>query len=217
MAKDKTEIENYYFIDFQNVTKDGLDGLDALGKNDCVRVYYGKNAAHIPFDLHIRIHECQAAFEYEKVEYSIKNALDCMIIYDIRAFAGVRNVRNYYIVSNDTDFDEPIRSFSAAGLKICRIPSIKDTPKTVIKKNDTASGSKKTKEKKCENKVRTFYEQNFKEKKYKQKKELVVPLIISSQDRGELNNKLQKLFDGSDVKMIMKTIKPLTNELYKKK
>lgn len=212
MAKEKYDIEKYYFIDFQNITKESLNGIEKLGKNDCVRIYYGKNAAHIPFELHVRISECEAKFEYVKVEFSIKNALDCMIIYDIRAFMGVKSVREYYIISNDTDFDNPIQTFTEAGLVISRISSVDDTPVTTNVRKTT-----KTKEKKSADKVGTFFDDNFPEKKYKQKKELITAAVRESSDRGMLNNKLQKLYESGDVKVILKTLKPLTDELYKKK
>ncbi|MBO6303340.1 MAG: NYN domain-containing protein [Ruminiclostridium sp.] len=212
MAKGKFDIEKYFFIDFQNITKEALNGIEKLGKNDRVRIYYGKNAAHIPFDLHVKISECEAEFEYVKVEFTIKNALDCMIIYDIRAFMGVKSVKEYYIISNDTDFDNPIVTFTEAGLKISRIGSVEDS--------NTVSGaqkSSKAKEKKCADKVGTFFDENFTEKKYKQKKDYIISAVKESSDRGMLNNKLQQLYDSGDVKIILKTLKPLTNELYKKK
>ncbi|MDD6085909.1 MAG: hypothetical protein PUB76_08065 [Oscillospiraceae bacterium] len=32
-------IEKYFFIDYENVNKDGLNGISHLDKSDCVRIY----------------------------------------------------------------------------------------------------------------------------------------------------------------------------------
>ena len=223
MAK-KYDIENYYFIDFENVTKDGLNGIENLGVNDRVRVYYGKNAAHIPFDLHLKIVGCAAQFEYEKVEFAIKNALDCMILYDIRAYAGVKSVKNYFIVSKDSDFDEPIKTFRSLGLNIHKINSVGETPSAASQakkdgsdtKKETAAAKKVQKEKKREDELRVIFDNELKDKKYKENKVEIFNAVLGSKTKIELNNKLQKIFSSSEVKEILKKLKPFVDANIKK-
>ena len=67
---------NYYLVDFENVKKDGLDGVHLLNPEDKVCIFYSKNADSITFDQHRRIMESKADIELCKVEVGSKNALD---------------------------------------------------------------------------------------------------------------------------------------------
>lgn len=210
MAK-KTDIRNYYFIDSENVHNYGTDGMERLGADDRVRIYYRANAAYLNIELHRKIYESPALFEYERVDLDIKNAIDVKIVEYISSHIASGNAESYYIVSNDNDYDKQITAFCSRGAKVARISCIGETPE---EKNVRKRGAK---EKKCDDSIRTFVEQNLKEKKYRQKADDIVLSLKICTDRGALNNTLQKYFEGSDLKQLMKTLKPLTNELYKKK
>lgn len=41
---------NYYLVDFENVKKDGLDGIHKLEQEDRVCILYSKNADSITFE-----------------------------------------------------------------------------------------------------------------------------------------------------------------------
>ncbi len=207
----KTEIRNYYFIDSENVHNYGMDGMERLGGNDRVRIYYRANAAYLNIDLHRKIYESPAVFEYEFVDLDIRNAIDVKIVEYISSQIACEAAEKFFIVSNDNDYDKQIAAFRNRGANVSRIAFIGETPseKSVRKKN--------AKEKKCGDEVRTFVEQNLKDKKYRQKREEIIEALGSCTERGALNNTLQKYFDGSDLKQLMKTLKPLTNELYKGK
>lgn len=207
----KTAIRNYYFIDSENVHNYGTDGMERLGENDRVRIYYRANAAYLNIDLHRRIYESPAAFEYEFVALDIKNAIDVKIVEYVSGQIDSETAEKYYIVSNDNDYDKQITAFRNRGANVMRIATIGEAPPEKCERKKAA------KEKKCDDAVRTFVEQNIKDKKYRQNREDIIGAIKGCTDRGALNNTLQKYFDGSDLKQLMKTLKPLTNELYKKK
>ena len=67
---------NYYLVDFENVKKDGLDGIHKLEQEDRVCILYSKNADSITFEQHKKIMESKADIELCKVDVGSKNALD---------------------------------------------------------------------------------------------------------------------------------------------
>ena len=58
-----------------------------------------------------------------------------------------------------------------------------------------------------------FFEQNFSENKFKNKKKEIIAAILESQTKTQLNKKLTKLFLGEDVKIIFKRLRPLIKNL----
>jgi hypothetical protein len=77
----------------------------------------------------------------------------------------------------------------------------------VTKQKSPQKVTKPTKSKK-ELKMRTFFGENFKEKKYKDKKEQIIDAFMTSKTKTQLNSKLTKIFQGSDVKVILKRLQP---------
>ena len=96
---------SYYLVDFENVKKDGLDGIHLLGEDDQVCIFYSKNADSISFDQHRRIMESKAAIEFCKVDVGSKNALDFQLATQLGFLIANRTADQYYIVSKDKGFD----------------------------------------------------------------------------------------------------------------
>ena len=96
---------NYYLVDFENVKKDGLDGIHKLGKEDKVCIFYSKNADSITFDQHRRIIESKALIEFCKVEVGSKNALDFQLATQLGYLIANKSAEQYFIVSKDKGFD----------------------------------------------------------------------------------------------------------------
>ena len=47
---DKKEIyKRYFFVDYENVNRDGMNGIVKLSDKDCVRVYYSDAAETLTF------------------------------------------------------------------------------------------------------------------------------------------------------------------------
>ena len=44
-----------YLVDFENVGVGGMDGVEKLSDRDRVVIFYGKQAAAVPFERHIEI------------------------------------------------------------------------------------------------------------------------------------------------------------------
>ncbi len=208
-------IENYFFIDYENVNKDGLNGVSSLSENDTVRIYYSSNADTLTFGLHRRIVASKAVFEFVKVDIPIKNAIDCKLLFDMEESAKSKTAQTYYIVSKDTDFDKPIEMIKKKGVNVFKITEICNYKEKKPDDNsvEIVPSQKNEKEKKRENQTRTFFGQHFKEVIYKEKKEEIITIILESKNKVELNNRLQKLYPGSVVKKIMTELKPLIKDL----
>ncbi len=94
-----------YLIDYENVNYNGLDGIETLGPDDEVALFYSSKASSIPLELTIRISQSKASFCYLKVKKTGKNYLD----FQLSALSGyiVATTRQteFVVISNDTGFD----------------------------------------------------------------------------------------------------------------
>lgn len=100
---------NYFLVDYENVNVGGLDGVSNLTENDTVIIFYSINADTLTFEMHRRINESKANFEFQKILLKERNALDFQLCsylgYLIRDTGTDENSKNsYFIVSNDKGY-----------------------------------------------------------------------------------------------------------------
>lgn len=215
----KKEILRYFFVDYENVNKEGLNGIEELKKKDYVRIYYSDSAKAITFDLHLKINDSKARFKYYKIEMPIKNAIDCQILFDLKDLTMENKSAQYFIVSNDTDFDKAIKEFKDHDINIKKISTIQkmDGPDEKQKRTSYKRPKKKqsaqSEKQKREAQIRSFCGQHFKKKKYLEHKEELVQAILQGKSRMEINNNLMKIFPNETVSAIFKTIQPLIKNL----
>lgn len=81
------------------------------------------------------------------------------------------------------------------------------------KKKTASPSKKKTKPDKREAQVRSFFGQHFKEKKYKQKKEIIIQAILKSKTKQQVNNALMRSFASEETGVIYKRLSPLLASL----
>ena len=97
---------NYYFIDFENVNSQGLEGIEDLNSDDCVIIFYSANANSMTFEMHNKINISKADIVFEKVNVGKKNALD----FQLASYIGYVIGRNegtdaaYHLVTKDSEF-----------------------------------------------------------------------------------------------------------------
>ncbi len=115
---------SYYLVDFENVKKDGLDGIHKLGKEDKVCIFYSKNADSITFDQHRRITESQASIEFCKVDVGSKNALDFQLATQLGYLIANQAANMYYIVSKDKGFEILSGYWKSRGISVTLIADI---------------------------------------------------------------------------------------------
>ena len=117
-------IKHYIFVDYENVKSSGLVGFDDLGEDCCIRIYYSDACPNIPISLAKHMMTAKFRIEFTKVFLPIKNAADCQILFEMRyAFAHNKSC-NFYVISQDSDFDKPLLIYLARGMKVCRAGSV---------------------------------------------------------------------------------------------
>lgn len=118
----------YYFIDYENVGSDGLNGINTLDDNNSVYIFYSRNADKITFDIHMQLNETKASVTYHKVEAGHKNALDFQMSsymgYVIHQDTGAE----YFIVSKDNGFNALLSFWEKFNVKLSVIRNISASP-----------------------------------------------------------------------------------------
>lgn len=218
-------MKRYFLVDYENVNRDGLNGVTKLSEEDCVRIYYSESAQTMTFGLHRRINESKALFEYIKVQIPIKNAVDCQILFDLRDIAKENRDAEYFIVSKDTDFDQAIEEFHVQNIRVKKVQEIckrdepikqEQTKKTEIKKNTkntTEKASKSSEKEKRESQVRSFFGRHFKKKLYTEHKEDIIQVVLKGKTKQQINNHLMKFYPSETVSEIYKKLQPLIKDL----
>jgi len=98
---------NYYFVDYENVKTQGLNGVNKLPEEDVVCIFYSENADNLTFGLHRRLNESKANIVFQKVEVGHKNALD----FQLSSYLGYiireneNNPYDYYVVTKDKGYE----------------------------------------------------------------------------------------------------------------
>lgn len=218
MQEEEVVFERYFLVDYENVNKDGLNGITKLNAEDCVRIYYSNAAETLTFGLHKRIIESDAHFDYIKVQMPIKNAVDCQILFDIRDLIKMNKQAEYFIVSKDTDFDKAIDEFVLRNIKvkkvleICKLESNTDEPKQQRGQSKKQTSVKVSIEKR-EAQIRSWYGRNCKKKIFVDNKENIIQVLLNSTTKQQVNNGLLKLFPNETVSMMLKTLQPVIKDL----
>ncbi len=214
-------IENYFFVDYENVNRDGLNGIGHLTENDCVKIYYSENAQTLSFGLHRRINACMARFQYAKIEtYGIENAIDMHILMEIKQAYILNKNTSFFIVSKDGDFDKAIVDYNRKGIKTKKISQIcesynpgyvKTVDSTVVKTEVNKNIDKR------EQILRSMFGRHFKESPYKENKEVIIKILLASIDKQSLNNALTKIIPSDYIPNILNqfsnVFSPLPNSL----
>ena len=114
----------YYLVDFENVKKDGLDGIHKLESEDRVCIFYSKNADSITFEQHKKIMESKADIELCKVDVGSKNALDFQLATQLGFLIANKAADSYYIVSKDKGFEILSGYWKSRGVSVTLIADI---------------------------------------------------------------------------------------------
>lgn len=93
-----------YLVDFENVGVGGMDGVEKLSDRDRVVIFYGKQAAAVPFERHIEIASSRAEVRYIKVDKTGKNFLDFQLSSYCGYLIGSTSENEFIIVSRDNGF-----------------------------------------------------------------------------------------------------------------
>lgn len=204
---------NYFYVDFENVKVDGLNGISRLNKNDVVRIYYSDKADKITFGTHRRINDSSAVFEYCRIKDAlngVKNALDVKLMEDISNLMSQKKDANYFIVSNDKDYDSFIQKYNNAIRRIGEISQYSCGIEVKEVENNKNQKNRKSDEKK-EQIFRSYFGRHLKD--YNKYKEDIVGAYMESSTKLQLNNNLLKcLHDNEKVSKILDALKTLVED-----
>lgn len=98
-----------YLIDFENISVAGLTGLEQLGADDQVLLFYSEMANKISIDLHLALEKSLAHREYFCVKTGSKNALDFQLATHLGYLIANNPIQSYAIVSKDEGFNALVR------------------------------------------------------------------------------------------------------------
>ena len=125
------------YVDFENVSSAGLNGVLKLTKNDEVKIFLGPKCSKMSLIEAESILHCDATVELIKNDQIGKNALDFIIMVHLGYDIAKREGDAFFIISNDKGYEPAIHEMqSKTGETIERYPDIEH----VITRNDEEVG-----------------------------------------------------------------------------
>ena len=186
-----------FFVDYENVDTNGLDGLSRLTSQDQVYIYYSEAHSRMSFGLHRRICESKSEFIYRKIKDKTKNALDNELMREAETVINDKNA-DYYIISDDKGYRSFVKKKVLAGFKVDQFPTISETNKN------------KKEELKKTIKARLVSDKKQSYKLDENDIERIASMIMNAEDKSELNRSLQQMFYNEDVKYVFSRLKDIT-------
>ncbi len=96
------------YVDYENVSLNGLTCVEKLTKDDVVKIFIGKQSAKLSMSDADRIFNCNAAIELITNQYIGKNALDFIIMVHLGYDIAKEIADEYFIISKDKGYDPAI-------------------------------------------------------------------------------------------------------------
>lgn len=183
---------NIYFIDYENVKSDGLNGITKLNKDDKVIIFYSENADKLTFGLHRRINEAVADISYIKVEVGTKNALDFQLVSYLGYLIAQKSDDTFHIISNDAGFNSVVKFWQKK--------------RVIIDVATDLSGQSNLQ------KQKSLMGQIFEVLSDKEEAKEVFQYIEKYKTKQGLNNALVKRYDSKNAGRIYQAIKPLIKD-----
>ncbi len=132
-----------YLIDYENVSKDGLNGITRLTADDTVVIFYSDRADRMTFGLHRRLNETKAAVEYKKVEVGGHNALDFQLATYLGYLIAKNSSESYCIVSNDKGFEFLAGYWRKPMYDVTLTKAISESPQAEERRNSRRNSRKR--------------------------------------------------------------------------
>ena len=121
----------FYFIDYENVNNDGMQGVELLHSSDEVIIFYSDYADRLTFDLHQRINASAAKVQYIRVDACCKkNGLDFQLVTYLGYLIAQHPTETFYIVSKDNGFCNVVKFWAERQINVSQLDMI-DAPATV--------------------------------------------------------------------------------------
>ena len=112
-----------YYIDYENVSSQGLQGVELLTENDEVNLLYSKKADNVKIDMLTMLMASKAKIHFLPVHVGTPNALDFQLV--TLLFLNYKEGVNHYIISKDSGYDCCIKTAAENGAPdVARFPNI---------------------------------------------------------------------------------------------
>lgn len=136
MSSKKDRKRRYFLIDYENVNRSGLVGIEELSRSDRVIVFYSQNADSLSFGVMQMLSDTKAKVEYIKVDTIGRNALDFQLASYVGYLLGRDEGCKVYIVSNDRGYSNVQIFWWSRDQRVRLVPSIRDRQLSAAKKPD---------------------------------------------------------------------------------
>ncbi|MDR1508407.1 MAG: hypothetical protein LBS53_02070, partial [Synergistaceae bacterium] len=104
----------YYLIDYENVHQSGLDGMGSLSADDSIVVFFGNKTPNVPMEVLHGLVNTRAVVSLKNLKKTANNYLDFQLATHLgAAIAGNPDVKEYYIISKDKDYEAVIDYWKA--------------------------------------------------------------------------------------------------------
>lgn len=133
---------NIYYIDYENVSSQGLKGIELLTGEDEVILLYSKKADNVKIDTLTMMMESKARIRFMPVHVGTPNALDFQLV--TLLFLNYKDEDYCYIISKDSGYDCCIKTAAENGAAhVARYPNIESAVnKFPVKKTRRGSRAK---------------------------------------------------------------------------
>ena len=207
-----------FYVDFENVKDTGLNGIAKLHQDDVVRIYYSEGADKITFGTHRRIIESPANLEYSRMHKDlkgVKNALDVILMKDISERIIEEKNADFFIVSEDGDYDKFIAEKRKRNINISKIGEVCQASQTENSQKKPSNSKKKEQEDALKKKEQVFKSHfgKYLKDEYDDRRDDIWEAYKDAESKQELNNNLQQFFCNDDVSDILKRLANLTKNL----
>ncbi len=185
----------YYLVDFENVSNDGLKGLDDLQEQDGLIIFYSDKTSKLTFGMHKKLEKLKARKEYISIDGGSKNSLDFQLSTYLGYLVSADADAEFAIISKDTGYDAVVKFWKKRNVAIVRANDIAlSTPNT----ENTNSPEKQD----LKTVIATLGENSGEIKE----------IIKTNKTKQAINNALVKKYRSEKAGVIYKKIKPYISD-----
>ena len=175
-----------FLIDFENVTENGLFGIENLNANDSINIFYSENVKNISLPMHQKLEQSKVDKKYYKINQTGKNALDFQLSTYLGYLVATKTNQEFVIVSKDQGFNAVVNFWKSRNIKINICFDLTQSSVDSLKKDIISCIPK--------------YENDVEE---------IINIIQNYKSKQGINNALVKLYKSEKAGEIYKAIKPL--------
>ncbi len=210
----------YFLIDYENVGKGGLEGVEFLKKEDSLAIF----CSAVKLDMERKYMDCilesECYFEAVRLQVARKNALDFYVASKVGELIGLGNTSRIIIVSNDKGYNSVIEYWRLRGVDKDRIllePSVQDgivaaerkseRRNTILSENALVSIEKEYGEYQERERIKSRLEDLFKNTEYEKDLKEIYQLVITRETPKELYLGSVKEFGRENGREIYRRLK----------